>query len=81
MLIACAMSRPEIGDEMTQAVFLLRADGVVGEQHRDVASGQVAHRVVHVNPGVHPLARAQLGPRRAEFRGDHGRAATERVDQ
>ena len=52
-------SRAEIGDEMAQVVFLLRADGAVGEEHERALPREAAHRVVGVDPRVHALRRAR----------------------
>ena len=60
----------EIGDEMPEVVFFLRADGVVGEEDEGPLAREPADGVIGVDPGVHALARRQLRPRRSELGGE-----------
>src|SRR5262249_41108113 len=59
---------PEIRDEMTEVVLLLGANGAVGQKNAHALPGKTADRVVHVDPGVHAFARAELRPRRTQLR-------------
>ena len=59
---------PEIAHEMAEVVFLLDADGAIGEKDERVVARQVFHRVIGVDPRVHACRRRELGPRRPQFR-------------
>jgi hypothetical protein len=61
----------EVGDEMAQVVFLLRADGAVGDHDAHVMARQRSDRVVGVDPRVHSFRRFELRPRRTELHGDN----------
>ena len=56
---------------MTQVVFLLRADGAVGQEHEHVLAGEAADGVVGIDPRVHAFSRLELRPRRTELDGDN----------
>ena len=46
--------RAKVDHEMTEVMFLARADGAVGEKHeRAAAAHESAHPMVRVDPGVH----------------------------
>ena len=57
----------EVGDEVAQVVFFLRADGAVGDHHPHVLPRERSDRVIGVDPGVDALARLQLRPRRPQL--------------
>ena len=63
---------------MAQVVFLLRADGAVGEKHERVLPRQPPDGVIGVDPRVHALAGCELGARRPQLCGEHGRAGAKR---
>ena len=67
---------PEVGDEVAQVVFFLRADGAVGEAHEGVAPRQRPDRVVGVDPRAHAGVQIELRARRAQLRGDDQALAT-----
>ena len=67
----------EIGDEMPQVVFFGRADRAVGEEHERALARQPPDRVIGVDPRVHALRGRELGARRPQLRGKHGRTGTE----
>ena len=54
-----AARRAEVGDEVPQVVFFLRADGAVGQADEGVAPRQGADRVVGVDPRVHAGVRVR----------------------
>src|SRR5258705_3657325 len=62
---------PEICNQVPEVVLLLRSNGAVGEKDPHVPACKAADRVVHVYPGVHPLAGSKLGPGRPQLRRDH----------
>jgi len=47
--------RAEVDHEMPEVVFLLRTYSAVRQKDTDIAPGEAAHRVVHVDPRVHPF--------------------------
>ena len=57
----------EVGDEMAQVVFFLRADGAVGDHHAHVLPRQRSDRVIGVDPRVDAFGRFELRPRRTEL--------------
>ena len=59
----------EIGDEMPEIVFFLRADGVVGQKHEGPSTGETSDCVVGVDPGIHSLVCRERRTRRTEFGG------------
>ena len=61
----------EVGDEMAQVVFFLRADGAVGDHDAHVMARQRSDRVVGVDPRVHAFGRFELRPRGTELDGDY----------
>ena len=63
----------EIGHEMAQVVFFLRADGAVGQEHERALPRQPPDGVVRVDPRVHALAGRELGARRPQLRAEDGR--------
>ena len=63
----------EVGDEMAQVVFFLRADGAVGDHDAHVMARQRSDRVVGVDPRVHAFGRFELRPRGTELDGDDAR--------
>ena len=71
----------EIRHEMAEVVFLLRADGAVGEEHERASAREPLHGVVGVDPRIHALARRELGPRRPQFGCEHRRAGAKGGDE
>src|SRR5947207_5006080 len=71
----------EVGHKMAQVVFLLRADGVVGKKNEGPLLRETAHRVIRVDPGVHPFACGELGTGRTQLRTEHGGAGSQGGDQ
>jgi hypothetical protein len=63
----------DVADQVPQVVFLLQADGAVGEEDRGAFAGQAPDCVVGVDPRVHAGPRFQLRPRRTQFGRDDGR--------
>ena len=63
----------EIGHEMAEVVFLLRADGVIGDHDADVVACQRLDRVVGIDPRVHSLCRFELRPGRTKLDGQRAR--------
>ena len=59
----------EVGDEMAQVVFFLRADGAVGDHDAHVVARQRSDRVVGIDPRVHAFGRFELRPRGTELDG------------
>ena len=63
----------EVGDEMAQVVFFLRADRAIGHHDAHVVPRQRSNGVVGVDPRVHALCRFELRPGRAELDGHDAR--------
>ena len=68
----------EIRDQVAEVVFLLRADGAVGQEHECALTREAADGMIGVYPRVHAFARRQLGPRRPQFGRDDGRTRSKR---
>ena len=68
---------PEIRDEMAEVVFLLCADGVVGEEDEGPLARQAPDGVIGVDPGIHALGRGELRARRSELGREDRRAGSE----
>ena len=58
---------------MTEIVFLFGADGAVGQEHVRTLAGQTRHRMVRINPRIHPFVTSKLGAGRPQFCSDDGR--------
>ena len=58
----------EIAHQMAEIVFLLRADGAVGEEDECVVACEVLDRVIGIDPRVHACRGRKLGPRRTKLR-------------
>ena len=71
----------EIGHQMAEVVFLLRADRAVGEKHERVLARQPPDGVIRVDPRVHAVARRELGARGTQLRGEHRRAGAKRGEK
>ena len=63
----------EVGDEVTEVVFFVRADRAVGEEDVRALPREAPNRVVGIDPRVHALGRRELGTRRPELGGEHRR--------
>ncbi len=75
-------SDAQIGDEMTEVVFFLRADRAVGQHDEEFAPRQAADGAIGVDPRIHGRRGAQFGTRRPQFgRDDQRLSGTERVDE
>jgi hypothetical protein len=64
-----------------QVVFFLGADGTIGQTDMMAATHQAAHRMVRVDPCVHPRRRTQLGTGRTQFDGVDGGGPGEGLDE
>jgi metallo-beta-lactamase family protein len=61
----------EIGHQVPEVVFFLRADRAVGQEYERPISREPPDGMVGIDPRVHAFAGAQLGPWRAEFSAKH----------
>src|SRR5207253_10678830 len=66
----------EVRDEMPQVVFLLGADGAVGEEHEGALARQPPDRMVRIDPRVHALRGRELRAWRTQFGAEHRRAGS-----
>ena len=60
MIWCAADGVAEIGDEVAQVVFFLRADGAVGDHDAHVVARQRSDRVIGVDPRIHAFAGFEL---------------------
>ena len=65
--------RPEVGDEVSQVVLLLRPNRAIRNHHAHVLSRERSHRMVGVDPCIDPFRRLKLRPGRTELDRDDGR--------
>ena len=68
----------KIRDQVPQVVFLLRADGAVGQKDERALARKPPHGVIRVDPGVDAGGRCKLGARRPQLRGDDWVAGAKR---
>ena len=66
---------------MPEVVLFRLADGAVRQEDVRALAGQSAHRMIGVNPRVHPFAGGEFGARWAQLRGHHRGAGSERREQ
>ena len=71
----------EVDHEMAEIVFFAGADGAVREEDERLAPDQSAHRMVRVDPRIHPGRRVQFRPGRPELDGNDGSRCAERAQQ
>ena len=64
----------EVGHEVTQIVFFVRANGAVGQEHERALTREALDRVIRVNPGVHAFASGEFGARRPQLSCEDGRS-------
>ena len=74
-------SVPRFVDEMPEVVLFRRPDRAVGQEHVRAALREPAHGVVGVDPRVHAFGARQFRQRRAQFGGNHGVRAEQRVEK
>src|SRR5262249_18742930 len=71
----------EVRDEMAEIVFLIGADGAVGQKHVRALPGEPAHRVIGIDPRVHALGERELGARRPQLGREDGGGGTKGCQQ
>ena len=67
----------EVRHQMAKVVFLLCADGTIGQEDVGAFPGQPANCVVSVDPRVHAFGRRQFRTRRPELRREHRRTGAQ----
>src|SRR5262245_27676732 len=70
---------PEIRTQVSEVVFLLRADGTVGEKDWDGLTCESADAVICIDPGIDATACIEVCTRRPQFRGDDRGLAAQHV--
>ena len=68
---------PEVGHQVAQVVFFLRADGAVGQEDIGALPRQPLDGVIGVDPRVHALGGGKLRARRPQFGREHRAAGSE----
>jgi hypothetical protein len=58
---------PEVGDQMTQVVFLTLTDGTIGQKHAIVMGSQTTHGMIRIDPSFNASNRIEFGTRRPEL--------------